>query len=65
MVRYQFRLAIPVRLRRGDFVGPSKTFAFRATHDRRAVGHIARFKHLAELFQVFFARRAVRVRPDL
>ena len=31
MVRYQFRLAIPVRLRRGDLVGSSKTFASRAT----------------------------------
>src|SRR5262245_60608575 len=65
MVHHQFRLAIIVRLRRSDFVGSSKTFASRATHDRRAVGHLSRLKYLAELFQVFFARGAVRVRPDV
>src|SRR6516162_2372664 len=65
MVHHQFWLAIAVRFRRVVLVGSSKTFAFRATHDRRAVGHLSRLKYLAELFQMFFARGAVRVRPDV
>src|SRR5438552_13325028 len=58
-------MAVPVYLWRGDLVGSSKTFASRATHDRRAVMHIPRLKYLAELFQMFFARGAVRVCPDV
>src|SRR5262245_2252722 len=65
MVHHQFRLATTIRLRRSDFVGSSKTFASRTTHDRRAVGHLSRLKHLAELFQMFFARGAVRIRANV
>ena len=65
VVHYQFRLAIPVRLWRCHFFGSSKTFASRAPYNRRAFGHFARLKHLAELLQVLFAGRAVRVCPDV
>src|SRR6266436_2233823 len=58
-------MAVPVYLWRGDLVSSSKTFASRATHDRRAVVRIPRLKYLAELFQMFFARGAVRVCPDV
>src|SRR5262249_1360046 len=64
VVRYQFRVATALRLRRSDLVSSSKTFASRATHHRRIAVHIPGFKHLAELFQVFFSRRAVRVSPN-
>src|SRR5215472_9116810 len=65
MVHHQFRLAITIRFRRRDLVGSCKTFASRATHDRRGFVHIARLQYLAELFQVFFARGAVRVRANV
>src|SRR6266480_4178275 len=58
-------LAVPVYLWRGNLVSSSKTFASRTTCDRRPVMHIPRLKYLAELFQMFFARGAVRVCPDV
>ena len=46
------------------FVRPKKS-AQSLRHYRRPSVHIARLKYLAQLFQVFFARRGVRVRADV